>query len=86
MKYIFTIFSSSQLRNHDCWFYAPKAGLAPDILINGMGNFSKIKIVGKFAARCGQCLSSTTEGIPVENLIRIPDETVECDVKGVNIK
>ncbi|ORZ09851.1 RNA dependent RNA polymerase-domain-containing protein [Absidia repens] len=63
-------FSSSQLREHGCWFFAPYGkndivqeasdyDLNADSIREWMGDFSDIKIVAKHAARIGQCFSST---------------------------
>jgi len=85
-KYLFTIFSSSQLRGHDCWFYSPKAGLTAETLIANLGDFHRINIVGKYAARCGQCLSSTTATIPVEKVIHLEDITTMCEIAGQQVQ
>jgi RNA-dependent RNA polymerase len=68
----FLAFSSSQLRDHSCWFFAPYTKedakrdgnhlkpLSCDDIRSWMGNFDHITSVAKYAARLGQCFSSTT--------------------------
>ncbi|CAG8594773.1 3523_t:CDS:2 [Diversispora eburnea] len=57
--YEFLAFSSSQLREHSCWFFAPAHDLTADDIRAWMGEFSSIRNVAKYAARMGQCFSST---------------------------
>ncbi|CAO3621898.1 unnamed protein product [Cunninghamella echinulata] len=65
LVYEYLGFSSSQLREHGCWYFAPFKGskdLAPmnaNTIRAWMGDFSEIKVVAKHAARIGQCFSST---------------------------
>ncbi|KAK3827571.1 MAG: RNA dependent RNA polymerase-domain-containing protein [Benniella sp.] len=58
--YEFLSFSASQLRENSAWFYCPEGG-NPTIesIHNWMGDFSRIKSIPKYAARMGQCFSST---------------------------
>ncbi|KAG1151074.1 hypothetical protein G6F37_004946 [Rhizopus arrhizus] len=58
-KYEFLAFSSSQLREHGCWFFASTPQLTPDMIRRWMGVFSHEKVVAKHAVRMGQCFSST---------------------------
>ncbi|CEG64383.1 hypothetical protein RMATCC62417_01363 [Rhizopus microsporus] len=58
-RYEFLAFSSSQLREHGCWFFASTPDLTPDMIRNWMGVFSHEKVVAKHAVRMGQCFSST---------------------------
>ncbi|KAI9490301.1 RNA dependent RNA polymerase-domain-containing protein [Zychaea mexicana] len=58
--YRFLAFSQSQLREHGCWFFADKDGASTaDEIRKWMGDFSGDKVVAKYAARMGQCFSST---------------------------
>lgn len=57
--YKFLSFSSSQLREQGCWFFAPSNDLNADMIRSWMGVFSKEKVIAKHAARMGQCFSST---------------------------
>ncbi|GBC04988.1 hypothetical protein RclHR1_00060001 [Rhizophagus clarus] len=72
--YEFLAFSSSQLRDHSCWFFASTNDLTADNIRDWMGNFSD-KTVAKYAARMGQCFSSTRaiQRLPVNDIEEIPD-------------
>jgi RNA-dependent RNA polymerase len=73
--YEFLAFSSSQLRDHSCWFFAPTYDLTADDIRDWMGNFSTNKTVAKYAARMGQCFSSTRAitRLPANDIKEIPD-------------
>ncbi|CAG8525700.1 7878_t:CDS:2, partial [Ambispora gerdemannii] len=73
--YEFLAFSSSQLREHSCWFFASSDTLTADHIRERMGDFSDIKVVAKYAARMGQCFSSTRAiaHLPVNDIKLIPD-------------
>jgi hypothetical protein len=58
-RYEFLAFSSSQLREHGCWFFAPTNELNADSIRSWMGRFSHEKVIAKHAVRMGQCFSST---------------------------
>ncbi|ORX60333.1 RdRP-domain-containing protein [Hesseltinella vesiculosa] len=72
VHYEFLGFSSSQLREHGCWFFAPFTEGAhldrmnAEMILAWMGDFSDIKVVAKHAARIGQCFSSTRAIIELE--------------------
>eukprot|EP01119_Soliformovum_irregulare_P022301 TRINITY_DN7601_c0_g1_i2.p1 TRINITY_DN7601_c0_g1~~TRINITY_DN7601_c0_g1_i2.p1 ORF type:complete len:678 (-),score=208.64 TRINITY_DN7601_c0_g1_i2:58-1947(-) len=66
----FLAYSSSQLREHSCWFVDTQIGGIN--VRNWMGNFDKIKTVGKYAARLGQAFSSSQRG-PVVQYVEIPE-------------
>ncbi|CAB5393779.1 unnamed protein product [Rhizophagus irregularis] len=72
--YEFLAFSSSQLRDHSCWFFASTKDLTADDIRNWMGNFTD-KTVAKYAARMGQCFSSTRaiQRLLVHDIKEIPD-------------
>jgi RNA-dependent RNA polymerase len=57
----------SQLRDHACWYFAPAVQNGTIVNANSirtwMGDFGHIRSVAKYAARLGQCFSST---MPVE--------------------
>lgn len=53
-RYEFLAFSSSQLREHGCWFFAPTKDLRANHVRAWMGNFSNVRIVAKYSARMGQ--------------------------------
>jgi hypothetical protein len=73
--YEFLAFSSSQLRDHSCWFFASTNDLSANDIRNWMGDFTSIKNVAKFAARMGQCFSSTRaiQNLPVNDIEEISD-------------
>lgn len=58
-RYEFLAFSSSQLREQGCWFFAPTQELTASSIRQWMGVFSHEKVVAKHAVRMGQCFSST---------------------------
>jgi RNA-dependent RNA polymerase len=66
-KYEFLGFSSSQLREHSCWFFSsPGTHLTCDDIRQWMGDFSGITNAAKYAARMGQCFSSTVETCAIQ--------------------
>ncbi|RIA87188.1 RNA dependent RNA polymerase-domain-containing protein [Glomus cerebriforme] len=73
--YEFLAFSASQLRDHSCWFFAPTKDLTADGIRKWMGDFSTNKSVAKYAARMGQCFSSTRviQRLLVNDIKEIPD-------------
>jgi hypothetical protein len=76
-QYEFLAFSSSQLKDHSCWFFAPTYDLTADDIRRWMGDFSSNKNVAKYAARMGQCLSSTRAALPVNDIdIRVISDVV----------
>ena len=63
MKYIVLGWSASQLRASSCWLYAETPDLrTKDHIIRDLGNFDKITIPAKKAARIGQSFS---QSIPI---------------------
>ncbi|PKY32507.1 RdRP-domain-containing protein, partial [Rhizophagus irregularis] len=73
--YEFLAFSASQLRDHSCWFFSPTGNLTANKVRDWMGNFSTNKSVAKYAARMGQCFSSTRaiQKLPIDDIKEIPD-------------
>jgi hypothetical protein len=72
-RYEFLAFSSSQLREHGCWFFAPTKDLRANHVRAWMGNFSHVRIVAKHSARMGQVnfsllTSPNTLGMTTANL------------------
>lgn len=76
-RYEFLAFSSSQLREQGCWFFAPTKETNATDIRTWMGVFSHEKVVAKHAIRMGQCFSSTR---PVYTLEEDEVEYIE-DVK-----
>lgn len=59
--YEFLAFGNSQFREYGAYFYAPTSTNSADDIRASLGDFSHIKSVAKFAARIGQCFSTTRE-------------------------
>ncbi|KAK9721562.1 hypothetical protein K7432_003305 [Basidiobolus ranarum] len=73
--YEFLAFSSSQLREHGCWFFASTEKVTAHSIRHWMGDFRSIKNIAKYASRMGQCFSSTRAIAmqPVKDIRMIPD-------------
>ncbi|KAI9291041.1 RdRP-domain-containing protein, partial [Neoconidiobolus thromboides FSU 785] len=74
-RYRLLAFSSSQLREHGCWFFSDTEDITVEAIHQWMGDFSSIHNVAKYAARMGQCFSSSKDGAELENynVTEIPD-------------
>ena len=57
--YEFLAFGNSQFREHGAYFFSPLPYLNANQIRQWMGLFSEIKTVAKYAARLGQCFSTT---------------------------
>ena len=57
--YEFLAFGNSQLREHGAYFYNPIPHVTTDRIRAWMGDFEDIPQVAKYAARLGQCFSTT---------------------------
>jgi len=53
--YEFLAFGSSQFREHGAYMFASDKHISASEIRSWMGNFAKIKVVGKYCARLGQC-------------------------------
>lgn len=73
--YEFLAFGNSQLRSNGAYFFCPTEYVSCDDIRQWMGQFSHIKVVAKYAARLGQCFSTTRDvrGISSPNCLQIPD-------------
>lgn len=72
----FLAFGNSQLRDHGAYFVAPYGTeLQPSAIREWMGDFSNINVVAKYAARLGQCFSTTRaiDGIGKLNVVTARD-------------
>ena len=65
-RFVFLAFSSSQLREHGCWFYNETRRsrdlgriLTASDIRRGFGDLSGVRVTSKYAARMGQAFSST---------------------------
>ncbi|KPM40471.1 RNA-dependent RNA polymerase 1 [Neonectria ditissima] len=85
--YEFLAFGSSQLKQCGAYFFCPTHHTSCDDIRKWMGQFSHIKIIAKYAARLGQCLSTTREvrGISVPSIRPIEDieRNGHCFTDGV---
>ena len=53
---------AAQVREQAAWFWAaPEGGPSAEDIRSGMGDLAGIRCVAKFAARMGQCFSSTVD-------------------------
>lgn len=66
--YEFLAFGNSQFREHGAYFFAPLPNLSAAHIRAWMGQFSHIRNIAKYAARLGQCFSTTRAigGCPVQ--------------------
>lgn len=73
--YKFLAFSNSQFRENGAFFFCETDHVTCDSIRDWMGDFQHIRSVGKFAARMGQCFTTTRQvsGISVPKLRPIPD-------------
>ncbi|KAK1842468.1 suppressor of ascus dominance [Colletotrichum chrysophilum] len=73
--YEFLAFGNSQIRECAVYFFCPTDHRSCDYIRDWMGDFGHIKNVAKYAARIGQCFSTTREipGTTVANIVPIED-------------
>lgn len=76
----FLAFGNSQIRENGAFFFCEPEGDPEDIVTcdkirEWMGRFTHIKVVAKYAARLGQCFSTTRllHDIPAPTIVSIPD-------------
>ncbi|OAA42703.1 suppressor of ascus dominance [Metarhizium rileyi] len=74
-QYTFLAFGSSQLRQSSAYFFCPTDHVSCQDIRAWMGHFDHIRCVAKYAARLGQCFSTTRDirGIWMPNIKRIDD-------------
>ncbi|KAF4632504.1 hypothetical protein G7Y89_g5632 [Cudoniella acicularis] len=74
-RYEFLAFGNSQFRENGAYFFCPTEHLSCDDIRDWMGNFSHINVVAKYAARLGQCFSTTRaiNGLSAPDIVTIPD-------------
>lgn len=73
-KYEFLAFGNSQFREHGAYFFASDAHITAANIRAWMGEFSDIRNIAKYAARLGQCFSTTRAiNTCTVDLKRIPD-------------
>ncbi|OHF03496.1 RNA-dependent RNA polymerase [Colletotrichum orchidophilum] len=73
--YEFLAFGNSQIRECAVYFFCPTDHLSCDQIRDWMGHFRHIKNVAKYAARVGQCFSTTREirGVTVPQIVQMHD-------------
>ncbi|KAK0628708.1 RNA dependent RNA polymerase-domain-containing protein [Bombardia bombarda] len=76
----FLAFGNSQIRENGAFFFCEPEGRPEDVVTcekirKWMGRFNHIKVVAKYAARLGQCFSTTrlVPGISAPRIVKIPD-------------
>jgi RNA-dependent RNA polymerase len=75
--YEFLAFGNSQFREHGAYFFAPDVGVSAASIRAWMGQFNHIRNVAKYAARLGQCFSTTraftgssVQTVPCDDVVR----------------
>ncbi|KAL8673583.1 MAG: hypothetical protein Q9168_001981 [Polycauliona sp. 1 TL-2023] len=68
--YEFLAFGNSQFRENGAYFYAPLPHLQAQHIRNWMGDFDEIPYVAQYAARLGQCFSTTRAIIGTRTTIK----------------
>ncbi|KAL2757784.1 hypothetical protein ACRALDRAFT_2025500 [Sodiomyces alcalophilus JCM 7366] len=85
--YKFLAFGNSQIRECGAYFFCETDQLTCDAMRHWMGDFDHIRVVAKFAARLGQCFSTTREvrsiRAPVIKLIDDIERDGFCFTDGV---
>ena len=71
-------FSSSQLRAGSFWMFANLPDLTAPGIRGWLGDFSKLKIPAKYAARVGQCFSNSKATVTLTSEELCPIEEVKC--------
>ncbi|KAL2209053.1 RdRP-domain-containing protein [Sarocladium strictum] len=83
----FLAFGNSQLRECGAYFFCPTDHISCDDIRQWAGDFNHIKVIAKYAARLGQCFSTTRvlQGIPNPDITTIPDieRNGHCFTDGV---
>ncbi|KAJ9155653.1 RNA-dependent RNA polymerase [Pleurostoma richardsiae] len=73
--YRFLAFGNSQMRENGAYFFCSTGHVTCDSIRRWMGDLKDIRCVAKYAARMGQCFSTTRQilGINVPQIKEIPD-------------
>lgn len=73
--YRFLAFSNSQFRENGAFFFCETDHVTCDSIREWMGDFRHIRSIGKFAARMGQCFTTTRQvnGISIPKIRQIGD-------------
>ncbi|KAG9247412.1 RNA dependent RNA polymerase-domain-containing protein [Calycina marina] len=85
--YKFLAFGNSQFRENGAYFFCETEALKCDDIRAWMGNFKHINVVAKYAARLGQCFSTTRaiNGLSAPTIEKIDDVEINgyCFTDGV---
>lgn len=90
-KYFFLVMTTSQLKIHGSWFITPYEDdgvmIGTDYIKSWIGNFHKIKNIGKYAARIGLALSTTTPSCVFDDFVEVEDieKNSYCFTDGVGL-
>lgn len=90
-KYFFLVMTASQLKIHSSWFVTPYEHdgtiIGADYIKSWIGNFHKIKNIGKYAIRIGLALSTTTPTYQFNDFIEIDDiqKNSYCFTDGIGL-
>lgn len=78
--------SNSQFREHGAFFYCGTDHVTCDDIREWMGDLKHIRSVGKFAARMGQCFTTTRQvsGISVPKIVPVNDIERQTDGRSWN--
>lgn len=83
----FLAYGNSQVRENGAFFFNETAGETCDKIRQRMGRFDHITVVAKYAARLGQCLSTTrpVPSISIPKIVKIQDieRNGHCFTDGV---
>ncbi|CAN8100723.1 unnamed protein product [Discula destructiva] len=73
--------SNSQFREHGAFFFCANDHISCDDIRKWMGDLKHIRSVGKFAARMGQCFTTTRQlsGVSVPKIVEVEDIERETD-------
>ena len=96
LQYSFLAYSSSQLKDLSLWMVCPKRGWTVSQMRQAMGDFSMCKSPPKYAARVGQCFSTTVDTLslpgeefsPATHTLRVKDDLpdISCFDSSTNRK
>jgi RNA-dependent RNA polymerase len=84
-RYSFLAYSSSQLKDSSLWMVCPEGEWTVPRMRESLGNFSVCKTASKYAARIGQCFSTTVQGLVGERVLPL-SLSVEATLPLLHVK
>jgi RNA-dependent RNA polymerase len=84
-RYLFLAYSSSQLKDCSVWMVCPEGGWTVRRIRESLGNFSSCKTPSKYAARIGQCFSTTVQGLVGESATT-PSLSTEATLRLLHVE